>query len=333
MRRSTLALLRCPACAGPLALEGDDGKAEEIEEGRLACAACGQSWPVERGIPRFVGQGNYAENFGVQWNLYRKVQLDSHTGVPISRNRFVRYTGWSEAELNGALVLDAGCGAGRFAEVALDMGAKVIAIDFSNAVDAARQNLRGKGDIDFVQADINALPFAPGTFPFVYCLGVIQHTPVPADSFTALTKMVAPGGRLAVDVYPAVWKNLFFAKYWIRPVTKRLKPGTSLGIVKRVFPPLYALSRLVCRIPFAGHYLRYAIPVANYTNVYPLTGTQLREWALLDTFDMWAPAYDQPQKLKTLASWFEAAGFSEIETFHAGFFVGRGTRPAGPESA
>src|SRR5690606_5876417 len=128
---------------------------------------------------------------------------------------FVNYTGWGEGDLRGKLVLDAGCGAGRFAAVALSFGARVVAIDYSIAVDAARENLKGRGDIDFIQADINALPFAPGTFERVYCLGVIQHTPDPAASFDALAALVAPGGRLAVDVYPALWRNVFFAKYWI----------------------------------------------------------------------------------------------------------------------
>ena len=42
----------------------------------------------------------------------------------------------------GTRLLDAGCGAGRFAEVALSLGARVIAVDFSNAIDAARENLK-----------------------------------------------------------------------------------------------------------------------------------------------------------------------------------------------
>ncbi len=329
MRRSTLDLLRCPGCAGALALDSDCNAAEEIEEGWLDCARCDRRWPIERGIPRFVAQaGNYAENFGMQWNLFRQLQLDSFSGVPISRDRFANYTGWGDAELKNKLVLDAGCGAGRFAEVALSFGARVLAVDYSTAVDAARENLKERGDIDFIQADINALPFAPGTFEKVYCLGVIQHTPDPAASFGSLAAMVAPGGRLAVDVYPSVWRNIFFAKYWIRPVTRRISARTSLRIVQRIFPPLYGLSRLVSRIPLAGHYLRYLIPVANYTNVYPLSRAQLRDWALLDTYDMWAPAYDKPQKLKTLSAWFVAAGFTDVETFRAGFFVGRGRKPA-----
>lgn len=330
MRASTLELLCCPACgAEGLTATGsvEDG---EWETGTLSCARCPATYPIRDGIPRFVPEDNYARNFGVQWGLFARTQLDSHSGVPVSRDRFYRYTGWSRGQLAGALVLDAGCGAGRFADIALDAGARVIAIDYSQAIDAARANLKQRGDIDFIQADINRLPFAPERFPFVYCLGVIQHTPRPADSFKALARMVSPGGRLAIDVYPAGWKNLFFAKYWIRPLTRRLKPATSLRIVERLFPFLYGLSRLVCRIPKAGHYLRYLIPVANYTGVYPLGEAQLREWALLDTFDMWAPAYDQPQSMDAVRRWFREAGFVATEIFHAGFFVGRGTKPQAP---
>jgi SAM-dependent methyltransferase len=228
----------------------------------------------------------------------------------------------------GRLVLDAGCGAGRFAEIALALGGRVIAVDYSSAIDAARANLKDKGEIDFIQADINALPFARGAFPLAYCLGVIQHTPEPAASFRKLAKVLAPGGRLALDVYPAGWKNIFFAKYWIRPVTRRMSAEHSYRLVEKIFPALYACSRVVARIPLFGHYLRYLLPVVNYNGVYPLDTRQQREWALLDTFDMWAPAYDQPQTMAALRGWFEEAGFENIETFHAGFFVGRGTKPA-----
>jgi 2-polyprenyl-3-methyl-5-hydroxy-6-metoxy-1,4-benzoquinol methylase/uncharacterized protein YbaR (Trm112 family) len=330
MHKSTAALLRCIACSGSLACEDiseADEASSEIETGVLVCRGCFARYPIKAGIPRFVPSENYAENFGVQWNLFRRTQLDSHSGQPISRARFLTYTGWTSADLQGALVLDAGCGAGRFAEVALSMGARVIAIDFSKAVDAARENLKGKGEIDFIQADINALPFVPEAFPFVYCLGVIQHTPEPAASFKALARMTSRGGHLAIDVYPAGWKNIFFAKYWIRPVTKRISAETSLKVVRKIFPALYAISRLVGRIPVAGRYLRYLIPVVNYTNVYPLNEDQLREWALLDTFDMWAPAYDQPQTLATVRRWFRDAGFIDVNAFHAGFFVGRGHKP------
>ncbi|NIJ19307.1 SAM-dependent methyltransferase [Sphingomonas naasensis] len=328
MRKSTLDILRCPKCSASLALETNE-TADDVETGTLRCKECAATYPLTGGVARFVPAENYAHNFGVQWNMFSKTQLDSHSGHPISENRFDQYTGWREADLADRLVLDAGCGAGRFAEVALKRGARVIAIDFSHAIDAARANLRDKGDIDFIQADINALPFAPNTFPLAYCLGVIQHTPDPAISFRKLADIVAPGGRLAVDVYPAGWKNIFFVKYWIRPLTRQLSAERSYRLVEKIFPILYPVSQVVGRIPRLGHYLRYLIPVVNYEGDYPLDPRQQREWALLDTFDMWAPAYDQPQSMAALRGWFEKSGFEDIVTFHKGFFVGRGIKPTG----
>lgn len=327
MRESLLSLLRCPACASALRL--DDAVRDEtgdIDAGTLACATCDTTYPVTRGIPRFVPAHNYADNFGLQWNAYSKTQLDSHSGQPISHDRFVRFTGWSPDEMRGDCVLDVGCGAGRFAEIAIATGAHVVAVDYSTAIDAARENLRGTGTIDFVQADATALPFAPQTFDRVYCLGVIQHTPDPAKTFASLADQVRPGGRLAVDLYPAHWKNIFFAKYWIRPLTKRLTVERGHAIAKAVFPVLYPVSQAIGRIPKAGHYLKYLIPVVNYEGVYPLTRAQLREWALLDTFDMWAPAYDQPQTMPTIRAWFKSAQFTDINVFHYGFYVGRGIK-------
>jgi 2-polyprenyl-3-methyl-5-hydroxy-6-metoxy-1,4-benzoquinol methylase/uncharacterized protein YbaR (Trm112 family) len=328
MRDSLLSLLRCPQCVVELALRdierGDQG---HIETATLVCGKCGSSYPVMRGIPRFVPADNYADNFGMQWNTYRKTQLDSHSGQPISRDRFENFTGWTSDEMRGELVLDVGCGAGRFAEVAVATGAHVVAVDYSSAVDAARANLRDKGDIDFVQADAMALPFAGRTFDRVYCLGVVQHTPGPARTFASLAEQVRPGGKLTVDVYPSNWKNIFFAKYWIRPITKRLTAERGHRLAKAIFPVLYPVSQVVGRIPIIGHYLKYLIPVVNYEGVLPLTPAQLQEWATLDTFDMWAPAYDQPQTMPTMRGWFERAGYKDIEVFHQGFYVGRGTRP------
>ena len=70
----------------------------------------------------------------------------------------------SPTDLAGQWVLDAGSGAGRFAEVALQAGAEVIALDYSRAVDACYANLKHYPNLHVVQGDIYALPF-PKEFP------------------------------------------------------------------------------------------------------------------------------------------------------------------------
>lgn len=91
-------------------------------------------------------------------------------------------------------------------------------------------------------------------------------------------------------------------------------------------PALLSLSNSLGTIPFVGSILKRMVPVANYTGIYPLTSEQLVEWALLDTFDWLAPAYDQPQTAVTLRQWFSDAGLVDIEIEKAGHLVGRGIK-------
>jgi hypothetical protein len=66
--------------------------------------------------------------------------------------------------------------------------------------------------------------------------------------------------------------------------------------------------------------------VANYNGIYPLNKTQIREWALLDTFDMLSPSYDTPQTESTIKKWMEEEGFENIELLHATLLVARGIK-------
>ena len=59
-------------------------------------------------------------------------------------------------------------------------------------------------------------------------------------------------------------------------------------------PFLFAITEVLFRLPVIGKLFRFAIPVANYVGVLPLDMQQRYRWALLDTFDMLSPAYDQP---------------------------------------
>ena len=195
MNIELLDLLRCPMTGQRLTIEGDPNHAAVINAGWLVSDDGQHRYPIRDGIPRFVPQSNYADNFGMQWNHFRQTQLDSYSSHPISANRFWEGTGWSPQILKGQWVLDIGCGAGRFAEVALNAGAKVVALDYSSAVDACYANLQNHPNLHVVQGDIFALPFERERFAFVYSLGVLQHTPDVAAAFAALPVMVQRGGE------------------------------------------------------------------------------------------------------------------------------------------
>jgi SAM-dependent methyltransferase len=325
MHLDLLEILRCPDCRGSLKLQ--DASADlEIETGLLRCSACFTVYPIIDGIVRFTASENYASGFGWQWNRFPRTQLDSHSGVPISYNRFYAQSGWHPDELTGKRVLDIGCGAGRFAEVSLSAGARVVAVDYSSAVDACRANLKGTARLDVIQADMYKLPFADCVFDYIYSFGVIQHTPDPARGFQLMIAPLKTGGRIAVDVYPLSWMTFLWPKYWLRPITKRLRRERLFRLVERLVPILLPISRLLGRIPRLGRKLRWIVAVANYEGIHPLNEQQIREWAVLDTFDMLSPTHDHPQTAATLHKWIADAALRDGEVVKEGHLVARGRK-------
>jgi SAM-dependent methyltransferase len=325
MKLEVLEYLRCPVTNDRLVVERG-ASANDISDGWLITEDGRQRYRIRNGIPRFVPESNYADSFGMQWNRFRQTQLDSHSGHPISAERFWTATGWTPEELRGQWVLDVGCGSGRFAEVALNAGANVIALDLSSAVDACYANLKQYPNLHVVQGDIYNLPLARDAFPYVYSLGVLQHTPDVARAFGALPEVVHSGGRLCVDFYGKSWKSALLPKYWLRPLTVRIPQPILFGSLQKAVPVLLPISRGLGAIPALGTVLKRIVPVVNYYGMLPLSAQQHQEWALLDTFDMLAPKYDQPQTPATVRKWMENAGMTKIEVLNCGHLVTRGRK-------
>ncbi len=293
MKLNLLEILACPKCKGNLDLETEHNG--DVVEGELICKSCASSHPITNGIPRFVDPDNYASSFGYQWNLFRQEQLDAYNGTTLSADRFWSETGWDKQGLGQKWTLDAGCGAGRFLDAASRSDGMIVGIDISSAIDAAKTNLDGRQNVHFVQASIYDLPFRDGAFDYVYCIGVIQHTPDPVASLRSIAKMVKPEGKVAVTIYERrKWYTMLFSKYWLRPITKRMKKETLLRAIQMVMPLAFPVTDLLFRLPVLGRAFMFAIPIANYVNEPQLSKKQRYDWAILDTFDMLSPFYDQP---------------------------------------
>ena len=311
MNPSLLDILACPKCKADLTLTSSELMDGRVRTGHLECRA-GHRFPVAEFIPRFVPDDQYAASFGMQWTRFARTQIDRYNGTTISRDRFVQVTGWPLDGLAGRRVLDAGCGAGRFAQIALDGGAEVVAVDLSRAVDACWANLGPHERLHVVQASIYELPFKRGAFDRAYSIGVLQHTPDVERAVKAIPAFLKPGGMLAYWIYEKKFLSLMMPRYPLRLVTTRMSPARLFDILERRVPELLKLSDAVGRIPGVGAYLKRLVPVANYSGVLPLTPEQVQEWALLDTFDWLAPAYDRPQTFETVRRGLAEAGCREV---------------------
>ncbi|HEY1605334.1 MAG TPA: class I SAM-dependent methyltransferase [Allosphingosinicella sp.] len=283
----------------------------------------GNAFPVVNGVPRFCELQNYSQSFGTQWNLFAGTQLDRpEHGLRASERRFFAETGWAPESLEGLDVLEVGSGAGRFSKVVLERTrARLWSVDYSTAVEAnfANNCAFATDRFQLLQASVYELPFPDDSFDRVFCLGVLQHTPDFEASVRALISKTKPGGEIAVDFYPIRgWWTKLNAKYMLRPFSKRIAHDRLMSLIDRNVDWMIAVAQGLNRLRL-GVLTRF-LPMVDLRIVPPgLTKAEFREWTVLDTFDMFSPEHDHPQRLRNVAAMFRRHGadvtFSEfVET-------------------
>lgn len=280
-----------------------------------------RSFEILNGIPRLVPTQEYASNFGLQWNTFRLTQLDSYTKLPLTFNRFWNNTKWKPGELYGKTVLEAGSGAGRFTEVLLEAGAKVVSFDLSNAVEANFSTNSRKGDLLLFQASIYDLPLKDNYFDYVFCHGVLQHTPEPEKAYQMLYRKLKPGGSISIDYYlrTNAWVPWSKPKYFWRPLTTRMQPERLLKIIKSYIPFWLPLDTVLRSIPGIGGRLSAMtlIPCWNYYYL-ALPKKEKVQWAIMDTFDALAARYDFPKTLEEVKQMVKNVGADHVDVFYGG---------------
>jgi len=308
----TAAPFICPGNGATLRIEGD------------ALVGGARPYPIVRGVPRFAGSDNYAEAFGLQWNIFRRTQLDSQTGTSITEDRLAAAFGRDLSELAGKRVLEAGSGAGRFTEVLLKHGARVYSFDYSSAVDANFENNMPSDQLTLFQADVRHIPFADDTFDAVFCLGVLQHTPSTEQSLGELARVLRPGGALVTDHYkwhPGIFTSLYLP-WWA--LIRRLSAERQLKVtdwLTKTFFPIHWAAR---NSGLAQLLLRRISPINFYYGDFDLPKDMLYQWSRLDTHDRNTDHFKRHLTRSQYICLLKAAGLQEIEVFVGGTgFVGR----------
>jgi SAM-dependent methyltransferase len=257
-----------------------------------------------------VESDDYVGSFSFEWNRHRLTQLDSDASRE-SEQTFRQKTGLGPEDVAGKLVLDVGCGMGRFADVVERWGGRVVGIDLSLAVEAAHANLGGRPNVRILQADLFRLPFRPGAFDIVYSIGVLHHTPDCEKAFRAILRYVRPGGRASIWVYGTMGPWERFARLYRRATVKM--PKRFLHALCHIAIPWY----YVCRLPLVGPLFWVLFP----TNLHPNP-----TWRVLDTFDWYSPKYQSLHTFPQVYHWFKTEGFVDIDLFEFPIAVA-GTRP------
>jgi SAM-dependent methyltransferase len=316
MQRKALDVYACLKCGSAFRLASatsEDPATGEVIEGSLECTNCRASVPIVRNLPRFVPSESYADSFGFQWNRFDTIQVDAVMQNDLSRDRFYKTTGWP-TRLNGERILEAGCGAGRFTQLALETGAEVVAFDLSLAVEAAWRNNPGAPNLSMLQASIYEIPLRKAAFDKIFCMGVLQHCPDVPAAFRSLLPFLRPGGEIVIDVYEDQ-PGFPPLKYIVRPI---LRPLGTQGIYKLLtwlIPPAFELKKALHKIPVLGTQIGRLIPIGPISHAPRLiyTDEELKQVKILSALDMYSPVYDQPQTMDTVQRWFAEAGLVDVE--------------------
>ena len=141
----------------------------------------------------------------------------------------------------------------------------------------------------------------------------MQHTPDPKAAGQSLADVVEDEGRIAVTIYERRWSTMLYSKYWVRPVTRRIKAEWLLNLIKIIMPVAFILSEVLFRIPVLKRIFQFILPVANYVDSKELSMRQRYQWAVLDTFDMLEPAYDNPQRYADVVEIMKERNIGEIQ--------------------
>ncbi len=306
MRDKFIDILECPICRSTLYVDNASilRKNDIIESGILRCTGCDEEFPIKNGIPRFVKGDDYVSSFSYEWALNKTTQLDSKTGNKETESTFKASTGLDLNKFKGKLILDAGCGVGRFMETVLNYDAKVVGVDLSFAIDVAQKNVGSNRKAELIQADIFNLPFKKETFEFIFSIGVLHHTTNTRKAFMSLVPYLKRGGEIAIWVYSdeGVYQKIYnrAQDFW-RIFTTRLPPE-KLYEFSKIWPNLmYPLNR--------RRYLRavsqIVLPVSSYHHN--------SEWRILNTFDWLSPKYQWKHTYEEVEKWFKEAGLEDIE--------------------
>jgi SAM-dependent methyltransferase len=294
-----------------------------IRTGTLANAA--GRYPIRDGIPRFVGaddpqvDARTQESFGFEWERFDGL-------LPEYATEFENYFSVVPRGLfAGAVVLDAGCGMGRWARrVAQESVRRLYVVDFSRAIERAAQTLADAPHAHCIQADVCHLPFRPASINFSYCLGVLHHLRDPDAGMRSLARVT--GGALLVYLYYALDNRSRFHRAILAVVTavrrltsrlpKRIMLALAWIIAVLVYWPLARLARLLDRGGFAR--LAHEVPLSHYRSY------SLRFMAG-DAFDRFATPVEARYTRAQIQEWLRRYGFRASFSERTPYWVALGT--------
>jgi SAM-dependent methyltransferase len=248
--------------------------------------------------------------FGEEWSRFSQEALAESERDTIFNDYFADFP-WSElpADAYGA---DIGCGSGRWAAVAAPRVGSLACVDASaDALDVARRNLAGFGNVTFLQVDVGRMPFADGELDFAYSLGVLHHVPDTEGAIVNVARALKPGAPFLVYLYYA-----FDNRPWWFRLLWRLTDGLRRVICRLSAPLRFAVCDAIAVLVYwplaklAGLVAMLGLPLRNF----PLAYYRDKSFYVMrtDALDRFGTRLEKRFSRAQIAAMLEAAGFRDV---------------------
>jgi uncharacterized protein YbaR (Trm112 family)/SAM-dependent methyltransferase len=322
VKEKLLDLLVCPDCQSRLQCqileEEGDLPWREVLEGHLQCDRCGRRYPIRRGVPRLMtgvlseGVRNTVTGFGWEWQTFDEHIQDTYMTDKANFLDFIAPV--MPGFFTGKVVLDAGCGMGRFLKLGADFGSQeIIGVDLSSSVDVAYRYVRHLPNAHVIQADILALPLKP-VFDYIFSVGVLQFLEQPEAGFHHLARLLRNDGSISVWVYAQ--ENNGWVTRLISPLRRHITsqlPRSLLYLLSHAIGlSLYPLIHWVYKPANEGKLPVNLVRILPY-NDYLYYSSRLSYRALVSVvFDHLVPSLVTYLSKEELTRWFPAEQFSGV---------------------
>ncbi len=300
MHPQFLELLHCPITGGELTLRVDcKNDLGAVIAGTLR-GPDGHGYPIVRGVPRFVAPERYLPTEANSWRR-GSIHQRGPSLEPGDAQVWKRITGANPSQVRGRMILDFGCGVGRFTRVIRSQGGLAVGIDGTDAVDSARRNFADDVNVLLVQGDLFHPPFRPGIFDGGFSIGALHHTADPATAVSALTELIRPNGWVSCCVLPrgdlvesSIIRKL---RQWHFALRQRFGYRVATGYA---YLAAYAVASVARRIRHRG--LDRQIDSMKRNWVSTLYGQSVR-WNVLDALDAIQPEIVSTHTTEEVSQW------------------------------
>lgn len=173
------------------------------------------------------------------------------------------------------IVLDLGCGSGRWTKFVASRVKLVEAIDPSAAIFSASSLNENETNVRITQASVSNIPFDDETFDFVICLGVLHHIPNTSKALVDVVKKIKKGGGILLYLYynldnrGGLYKMIFRISTVFRLVISKLphqlKKFCCDCIAVMVYLPLVVVTRGLYKIFGIKNWIK-KIPLSYYAD-------------------------------------------------------------------